>query len=189
MREIQGNSCVYLVTHYHSREKGLNPEGKSRSSPHSTPGWNQNPGILIPRPGRTSIPGPAHWNSRPGRAHRRGSSKAPWRPLQGRWAERCLPSLSSGSALFGFTCSYHHGIVLGLQAPVGSRLSSFPSRAGRGVQGPDETSAAGSHFCPQQFACTVSFPEAQARGGAGSYSSVSALALGHRFPGSELLRL
>lgn len=100
------------------------------------------------------ITGPAHWNSLSGPAHRRGSREAAWRPLvKGPWAGHCLPSLSSGSALFGFTCSYHHGIIFGLQAPVGSRLSSFPSWAGRGVQGPDETSAAGSHFCPQRFAC------------------------------------
>lgn len=35
----------------------------------------------------------------------------------------------------------------------------------------------------------VSFPEAQAKGGARSYSPVSALAVGHDFQGSELLRL
>lgn len=84
LHEIQGNSYVYLVTPCHSRQKCLNSEDKSRSRPHRTPGRNQNQGILTPRPGRTPITDPAHWDSRPGCAPQQrqqgGSLGVPQRP-------------------------------------------------------------------------------------------------------------
>lgn len=74
-------------------------------------------------------------------------------PVPGTQSRAALPAPQLGHS--PVTCSYHHSIVLRLQASLGSPVSSPPSRAGRSTQGPAETWAPCSHSCPapgQEFA-------------------------------------
>lgn len=133
----------------HSRQKDLNPEGKNRFRPHSRAKVEPEP-----RAPDSQTRGTPSQSRSLGFLARLCPQTRGQQGLPGGPPKACLPSLSSGSAFFNFTCSYHHRIVRGLQASPGSRLSSFPSWAGRGAQSPVETLAADSHFCPQQFACS-----------------------------------